>query len=61
MHFGIGVWNPERGVPGSPLLRFQKVCLVDPNTIPLQVSMETVGLTSPWLPWCLVLEDLSRL
>lgn len=29
--------------------------------IPLLVSMETVGLTSSWLPWCLVLEDLSRL
>lgn len=29
--------------------------------IPLLVSMETVCLTSPWLPWCLVLEDLSRL
>lgn len=55
-----GFGTLSAGVPGSPLLRFQ-VCLVDPNTIPLLVSMETVGLTSPWLPWCLALEDRSRL
>lgn len=56
-----GFGTLRAGVPGSPLLRFEKVCLVDPNTIPLLVSMETVSLTSPWLPWRLVLEDLSGL
>lgn len=57
---GIGVWNSEcRGSSLSPFWVSEVFVLL--TQIPLLVSMETVGLTSFWLPWCLVLEDLSRL
>lgn len=52
--------NPQcRGSRLSPLWVSEVFVLL--TQIPWLVSMETVGLTSPWLPWCLVLEDLSRL
>lgn len=57
---GTRVWNPEY-VQGFQTPLGSQNLFVLLTQIPLLVSMETVGLTSSWLPWCLVLEDLSRL
>lgn len=48
------------GVLDHLLFWFQKYFMLLTH-IPWLVTMETMDLTSPWLPWCWVLEDPSWL
>lgn len=57
---GTRVGGPECGGSGLFPLRVSRA-LVLLTQISGLVSVEMAGLTSPWLPWRLVLEDRSRL